>query len=41
MKTLTKTYVVTDDMTAAKFASGTLDVFGTPYGGHGKVTYRP
>ena len=30
MKTLTKTYVVTDDMTAAKFASGTLDVFGTP-----------
>lgn len=30
MRTLTKTYVVTDDMTAAKFASGTLDVFGTP-----------
>ena len=30
MKTLTKTYVITDDMTAAKFASGTLDVFGTP-----------
>ena len=30
MRTLTKTYVVTDDMTASKFASGTLDVFGTP-----------
>ena len=30
MRTLTKSYVVTDDMTAAKFASGTLDVFGTP-----------
>ncbi len=30
MRTFTKTYVVTDDMTAAKFASGTLDVFGTP-----------
>ena len=30
MRTLTKTYVVTEDMTASKFASGTLDVFGTP-----------
>ncbi len=30
MKTLTKSYVVTEDMTARKFASGTLDVFGTP-----------
>ena len=30
MRTLTKSYVVTDDMTASKFASGTLDVFGTP-----------
>ena len=30
MRTLTKTYVVTDDMTASRFASGTLDVFGTP-----------
>jgi predicted thioesterase len=30
MKTITKVYTVTDDMTAAKYASGTLPVFGTP-----------
>lgn len=30
MKKLTKTYTVTEDMTAAKYASGTLMVFGTP-----------
>lgn len=30
MKVLRKTYTVTQDMTAKKFASGTLEVFGTP-----------
>lgn len=30
MRKITKTYVVTNEMTASKYASGTLEVFGTP-----------
>ena len=30
MRTITKKYIVTEEMTASKYASGTLEVFGTP-----------
>ena len=30
MRTITKKYIVTEEMTASRYASGTLEVFGTP-----------